>query len=436
MPPSSWSTGEVVGLLLLRALGSFATHATHIQFLTLLFPSSLEQKLIVGLLGPLALVSSGLQLTQISTSDLVIDLGDAVRNTCNSALTLLYTLALFIWGLTLNRSRAWTTEGGTAAFGALALGLGAIGTAVNFFEVKEDRLRWLAGVVTCILLWQSWAGFWWWVGAGMWAGEAEDVERREAKKRRREENKIAKRAAASKAQSPNAPNASSSRSLTSVRRRLGRNPAQLPTAEGEEVELQEMGAGAGLGGARERRSGPGSASDETTSSGTTPPPSSHFYDPVIRLFEPFFLRLRDAHEEAAVARAAAPPGLSEQERKKWGLRALMLKGKRERGERRRATRGEISSDVEEEVDDRRAGYELEGEQLGDHQSDDDQDDDDDGGREEAYPPRAAPTVHRTADERRRPTAGGAGEDDDPVPGQGWAWFGFLRRARLKAVDRY
>jgi hypothetical protein len=153
----------------------------------MLFPSALEARLILGLLGsaslspfpcarlanelltnnptahlgPLALATAGLTFTSLSPHPAVIDLGDAIRNTANSSLTLLYTFALFIWGLTLNRSRAWRTDGGTATFGILALMLGVLGTAVNFVEIKEDRMRWLPGVVTCVLLWQSWVGFWW-----------------------------------------------------------------------------------------------------------------------------------------------------------------------------------------------------------------------------------------------------------------------------------
>lgn len=127
----------------------------------MLFPSSLECKLILGLLGPLALAATGLYFTTLSRHAAVVDLGDAIRTTANSSLTLMYTFALIIWGLTLNRKRAWRTDGGTATFGILALVLGVMGTAVNFLEIREDRMRWLPGVVTCILLWQSWVGFWW-----------------------------------------------------------------------------------------------------------------------------------------------------------------------------------------------------------------------------------------------------------------------------------
>lgn len=161
IPPAKWSQAKRGAWLLLQGLTALVTHLTHIQFLTMLFPSALEARLILGLLGPLALATAGLTFTSMSPHAAVVDLGDAIRNTANSSLTLLYTLALFIWGMALNRKRAWRTDGGTAAFGILALILGVLGTAVNFVEIKEDRMRWLPGVVTCVLLWQSWVGFWW-----------------------------------------------------------------------------------------------------------------------------------------------------------------------------------------------------------------------------------------------------------------------------------
>jgi len=80
---------------------------------------------------------------------------------------------LFIWGLYINRRRAWRTDGGTAAFGAGALVLAVGGTAVNFLEVKVDGLEWLNHLLWAIILWQSWVGWWWWVGAGMGIGEVE-----------------------------------------------------------------------------------------------------------------------------------------------------------------------------------------------------------------------------------------------------------------------
>lgn len=142
---------------------------THIQFLTLLFPSALEARLIFWMLGPLALAASGMEFTSLSPySDLkTSDLGDSIRNICNSTLTLLYTVALLIWGLAVNRQRAWRTDGGTASFGAGSVGLALINTAISFVEIAYDRLWWLPDVCWTLTIWQSWLGFWWWVGAGM-----------------------------------------------------------------------------------------------------------------------------------------------------------------------------------------------------------------------------------------------------------------------------
>ena len=51
IPNSDWSTGDRAAWLLLQGVVALAVHATHIQFLTLLFPSQLEVRLICGILG-------------------------------------------------------------------------------------------------------------------------------------------------------------------------------------------------------------------------------------------------------------------------------------------------------------------------------------------------------------------------------------------------
>ncbi|GJN91553.1 hypothetical protein Rhopal_004576-T1 [Rhodotorula paludigena] len=368
-PKKSWSQPQRAAWLLLQGLNALATHSTHIQFLTMLFPSALEARLILGLLGPLAVATAGLVFTSLAASPAVNDLGDAIRNTANSSLTLLYTMALFIWGLTLNRQRAWRTEGGTASFGGLALALGLLGTAVNFVEIREERMRWLPGVVTCILLWQSWVGFWWWVGAGMWTGEAEDVERRREKKKRKEERRRRKReaaaAAASTAQGEGAEGeGTGARSAVgSLRRRFTRTNT---ASAGEVIELQDMqrsSAAAPSPAADDAGAGGGenSRSDSNSSTVSSSRPSSHhFYDPLVNLFVPFLTRLRTAHDAAAIAQAAKPPGLPEDVRRGWGIRALMMRGKKERGERRQAARGRVRSGAEMDAAERRAGFELDG----------------------------------------------------------------------------
>lgn len=345
LPPDSWSKVGLGAWLFLQALSILVMHATHIQFLTMLFPSALEARLILGLLGaphsragsplthpshfagPLAVISSFLTFTDLSSVPAVGDLGDAIRNTANSTLTLLYTLAIFIWGLTLNRARAWRTDGGTAAFGIIALILGVTGTAINFLEVKEDRMRWLPDVISCVLLWQSWMGFWWWVGAGMWTGEAEDVNRKEERARRKEDKKRQRREAAFALQlgtsaSASAPRLGGPSSSTTTRRRTRATEPPL-----EEIEMNDFA------GPRAPRP---PAPDESVSSGSTPPPVPHVLDPLIQLFRPFLARLRVAHDEAVVGSAALPPGLPDDVKRGWGIRALMMRGKRERGERRAA----------------------------------------------------------------------------------------------------
>ncbi len=193
LPPGddSWTKVQEVFFLLMRALTTALIHITHIQFLTLLFPSALEARLILWMLGPLAIINSGMEFTALADdSDAKTnDLGDAIRNICNSTLTLLYTTALLIWGLFVNRQRAWRAGGGTAAFGGGSVGLALINTAISFTEIPYDRLWWLPNVCWTLTIWQSWLGFWWWVSSGMGIGEVEDRQERLERKRKREERK-------------------------------------------------------------------------------------------------------------------------------------------------------------------------------------------------------------------------------------------------------
>lgn len=194
IPPQdgSWTIVEEAFFLVMRAVSTFFIHLTHIQFLTLLFPSALEARLILWMLGPLALAASGMEFTALSSDDDVktSDLGDAIRNICNSTLFLLYTSGLLVWGLLVNRRRAWRTDGGTAAFGGGSVGLAFINTTVSFVEIAFDRLWWLPDILWTLTLWQSWLGFWWWVGSGMGIGEVEDrVERQERRRKRAEKLK-------------------------------------------------------------------------------------------------------------------------------------------------------------------------------------------------------------------------------------------------------
>lgn len=518
VPRQEWGVPKSAAWLLLQAVNMLATHSTHIQFLTMLFPSNLEAGLILGLLGPLALASSALNFTTLSPHPAVNDLGDAIRDTCTSSLTLLYTMALFIWGLTINRSRAWRTEGGTSSFGILALALGVIGTAVNFVEIREERMRWLSGVVTCILLWQSWLGFWWWVGAGMWTGEAEDVERKREKARRKEERRRRKReAAASAAAAPSGSGSGSARgeggvgsadgsaarsAVGTLRQRFQRARAATTGSDSgvpgaataaESIELQQMrpvvdDSTATSPDAREandqsapvdppaestprsrarparsrvtNESRTDSNSSDLSSSGG--PASEHFYDPLVDLFSPFFRRLRLAHETAALEQAAKPSALPEDVRRGWGIRALMMRGKMERGERRQAARGRIVDGAEMNAGERRAGFELDGGARLDEEEEEDEDADwqdattatsdlDTSARttapagrstsRHAYPPQRGSTSPATSpSDPRAPAPPHPDELDRAERGRdgqtAWWWRGWIGRARLKDVSHW
>ena len=169
---------------------------THIQFLTLLYPSRIEARLIFFILGknrssallttgPLAVASSALFFCDISDNQTLIDLGDAIRNVFSSCLLLIFTLSLCIWGFLVNRNRAWRLDGGTGVFGMGALGLAFVTTASSFVAVKEEHIDWLQHLIWAAVLWQTWLGWWWWVGAGMGIGEVEDIMERAIRKRRK-----------------------------------------------------------------------------------------------------------------------------------------------------------------------------------------------------------------------------------------------------------
>ncbi|KAK7691886.1 hypothetical protein QCA50_005290 [Cerrena zonata] len=191
-----WTTGELAAWLLMNATTSALIQITHIQFLTLLFPSGLERRLIFTLLGPLAIVASVMQLLPLRDAEdkRLLDISTAIQNVCNATLSLLFTGALFIWGLLVNRKQAWRTDGGTAAFGAGALTLALASTAITFVYIpSKDQYAWMPGLMWAIILWQSFLGWWWWVGSGMGVGEVEELLRREEKRRRRRRIKLAKR---------------------------------------------------------------------------------------------------------------------------------------------------------------------------------------------------------------------------------------------------
>lgn len=212
VPSPAWNVGEDAAWYLLQAISnglanvgglsctnSNPSQLTHIQFLTLLYPSRTEARLIYFILGkltaipnslahapgPLAIASSALFFCALSSSQVVIDLGDAIRNVFSSCLLLIFTISLCIWGFLVNRRRAWRLDGGTGVFGMGALGLAFVTTAVSFVAVKEEGIDWLQHLIWAAVLWQTWLGWWWWVGAGMGIGEVEDLMERAIRKGRR-----------------------------------------------------------------------------------------------------------------------------------------------------------------------------------------------------------------------------------------------------------
>ncbi|KAF8161346.1 hypothetical protein B0H34DRAFT_806622 [Crassisporium funariophilum] len=194
-----WTVAERATWLVMNASTSGLIQITHIQFLTLLYPSRLEGRLIFALLGPLAVVAAVMQLLPISGSTSVNTIASAVRNVCNATLSLLFTVALFIWGLLVNRKQAWRTDGGTAVFGCAALALAIVSTALNFLYIhKEEEFVWLPGLMWAVVLWQSFLGWWWWVGAGSGSGFASEDENREEKLRREAKREERKREAREK----------------------------------------------------------------------------------------------------------------------------------------------------------------------------------------------------------------------------------------------
>ncbi|KIM40352.1 hypothetical protein M413DRAFT_446537 [Hebeloma cylindrosporum] len=151
-----WSVAERATWLVMNASTSGLIQITHIQFLTLLYPSRLEGRLIFALLGPLAVVAAVMQLLPIT----------------------------------------WRTDGGTAVFGCASLSLAVVSTALNFLYVhKEEEFVWLPGLMWAVVLWQSFLGWWWWVGAGSSDGYSIEDEKMEERLRREAKRQARKKEA-------------------------------------------------------------------------------------------------------------------------------------------------------------------------------------------------------------------------------------------------
>ncbi|KAF5357346.1 hypothetical protein D9758_005922 [Tetrapyrgos nigripes] len=162
---SSWSLAERATWLIMNATVSGSLISS---FLLCSIHPRWKEGSFFSLLGPLAVVAAVMQLIPINTNaENVVVITSAVRNVCNATLSLLFTAALFLWGLLVNRHQAWRTDGGTAVFGAAALVLALASTALNFLYVpRQEEYVWLPGLMWAVVLWQSFLGWWWWVGAG------------------------------------------------------------------------------------------------------------------------------------------------------------------------------------------------------------------------------------------------------------------------------
>ncbi|KAF8514648.1 hypothetical protein BU17DRAFT_52449, partial [Hysterangium stoloniferum] len=195
---TSWDIPEIAIWYVMEAATSALVSMTHIQFLTLLYPSRLEARLVFLLLGPLAIVASLMTLLPVTTysNRQLFDIIDAARKICNLTLSFLFTLSLLIWGFLVNRDSAWRTDGATAAFGAGALLLACVSTGLNFLNVfSKSPFVWLPSLLWVVVLWQSFLGWWWWVGSSSGIASREfDMEKRGRKAKKRDKRKKRKHA--------------------------------------------------------------------------------------------------------------------------------------------------------------------------------------------------------------------------------------------------
>lgn len=255
--------------------------------------------MILGLLGPLAVLSAAMELLPIHQNQKVVDIADTIRNTCNAALSLLFTTALFIWGFLVNRKQAWRTDGGTAAFGAGALTLALISTALNFLYIPtKDQITWLPRLIWAVVLWQSFLGWWWWVGGGRGVGEVEELLRREARRDRKRKARAARRTVRKEKAQALWRNASETLGFA---RRPGSGSGAGDPAQGESIELTNRATPEG--------GVPPSSSGSTTTS--SPPPTSAstglyariVSSPPLLALTHFYHLLRRAHLAAAHSQA-------------------------------------------------------------------------------------------------------------------------------------
>ncbi|KLO14908.1 hypothetical protein SCHPADRAFT_850404 [Schizopora paradoxa] len=300
MPPTKnspddakpWSIPLQVGWYAMSALTSALVQLTHIQFLTLLYPSDLEGHLVLSLLGPLAVISAAMEFLPLQNSQKVLDIADTVRNTCNAALSLLFTAALMLWGFHVNRERAWRTDGGTAAFGAGAITLAIISVALNFLYIPyKDDYTWLPRLIWAVMQWQNFLGWWWWVGGEMGVSEVEELIRREERRAQKRRIRAAQRAGGRRKAQALWRNASETL-------RFARSSAPKEKApQNEHIELVNRRPTA-EGQAPSVQSNQDSAATPTASTVTGVIARQFFSTPVGRTLRSWFTVLRRAHLRA------------------------------------------------------------------------------------------------------------------------------------------
>lgn len=117
--------------------------------------------------GPLALVAASMRVPRIAEHSMAATYAPIIMHVCNAALSLLFTCALLCYGFFVNRKQAWRTDGGTAVYGVGAMSLALLSTVLMFFYIpRQDEYIWLPSLIWAVVLWQSFLGWWWWVGAG------------------------------------------------------------------------------------------------------------------------------------------------------------------------------------------------------------------------------------------------------------------------------
>ncbi|KAG8728941.1 hypothetical protein FRC12_021374 [Ceratobasidium sp. 428] len=435
IPSDHWSNTQEAWWLVMESTTSGLVHITHIQFLTLLYPSGIEARLIFLLLGPLAIASSGMVFTSMNSDAGVRDLGDAIRNVCNSALSLLFTAALLAWGFVIHRTPAWRTDGGTAAFGIGAITLAVLSTVSNFAQIfLNRRIHWLLSLTWAIVLWQSFLGWWWWVGSGEGINEVEDMLDRERRRRRRRAKKRRKEAEAA---------ASGVDARGGILRALRRRGARPPPGEGTGESSNRENASSHP----ESSSHPENTSSHPETHSHTS--SSHTSNLPSNALTRALTRLRHAHRRATTVQAieqvelrSAVPG--------WGLGNFgIIEAERRRAgrenERREGERGLVDPDTEREGDGEgdddaaAAGAEIEDVRSGGESDDEVRR----GGT--SYPPLGwtqndldqQAAARRSRRQERENRHGRTRLDDDEGEGVGGSWgWGPLRRWRLRDSTAY